>query len=123
MRIKLYTFLDEANEAYLNMPIILKSPRSGFLRVKAIIDTGSPKTVLGHPEAMALQIPITSITSQNIIRLGGNKYWSGVFDRLKIMMKSEDGKLISGEIAVNVLKPTTDKETHLDLVYLLAWIS
>ncbi len=110
MKIKVLTFLPEAKTTYLNIPVVLKSPRSGFMRVKAIIDTGSPETIIGYEEAMALQIPFSNVATEKFINLGGSKYAASTFNRLTMIFKDEEEKAVQESINVCVLKPTSDKQ-------------
>jgi len=109
MRIKLLTYLEEAEAPYLNTIVRLRTPRKA-ITVKALIDTGSPRTIIAYSEAIMLQIPINSLIKEDIIRLGGSVYEARVYNKLKILFKSEDNQLVIEEMPVQVLKPTSPKE-------------
>ena len=109
MRIKLLTFLEEANAPYLNTIVRLRAPHKA-ITVKALIDTGSPRTIVAYSEALMLQIPINDLTKEEIIRLGGSVYEARGYNRLKILLKSEEGQLVIEEMPVQILKPTSPKE-------------
>jgi hypothetical protein len=109
MKIKLLTFSAELNDIYINTTVVLRSPRK-ILPVSAMIDTGSPVTMLGYGEAIQLQIPFESLNKDKFVEIGGGNNESRVFNKLKILLKSEDGRRIEETMPVYIIKPTSPKK-------------
>lgn len=108
MRIKLFTGLGE-EITYLKGNVILKTPRK-IIPTTFILDTGSPKTIIGYSDSMRLQIPLNSLSKEGIISIGGRKYDGYKFNRMQFIFKTEEGGSITEEKEVAVIKPTSPKE-------------
>ena len=108
MKAKVATYLKEAKETYLNLPISIRAPH-GVLRVNAIIDTGSPKTIIGYEESRRLQIPFNESAS-SLIRLGGGAYQMCEYDKIKLILEAEDQQRIEEQLPIKIIKPTSAKE-------------
>ncbi len=75
-----------------------------------MIDTGSPVTMLGYDEAIQLQIPFENLNKDKFVEIGGGNNESRVFNKLKILLKSEDGRRIEETMPVYIIKPTSPKK-------------
>ena len=114
IRIPLLTSLDQPELTYLNNVVLLLTPRK-FVRTTFILDTGSPKTILGFADAVRLQVPFNSLSKGDIVRLGGRKYQGYIFNRLKFKFKTEDENLIEESHPITVVKPISQKDNLEDI--------
>ena len=108
MKIKVATYLEEARENYLNLPVFIRAPH-GVLRVNAIIDTGSPKTILGYEESRRLQLPFNEST-KSLIRIGGGAYQTYGVEKIKLVLEAENQQRTEEQLPIKILKPTSTKE-------------
>ncbi|MCK4395274.1 hypothetical protein KAW96_01625 [candidate division WOR-3 bacterium] len=108
MKIPLLTYLHSAKMTYLNNAVVLRTQHNRITTV-FILDTGSPKTVIGYFDASRLQIPLNSSENETI-SIGGRKFWGRIFQKLKFVFKNEEGERVVEEMPVYVIKPTSPKE-------------
>jgi len=79
MKIPLLTSLNQPELTYLNNAVLLVTPRK-IVNSFFILDTGSPKTILGYSDALRLQIPFNSLSKTEHIKLGGRNYQGYLFN-------------------------------------------
>lgn len=109
MKIKLFTYLEDSKNTYLNATVILKAPHQRIL-TKFILDTGSPQTIISYSDALRLQVPFNSLSKEEIISIGGRKYQGYSYNKLKFVFMSEENKQAEEEVEVRIIKPTSIKE-------------
>ena len=109
MRIPLLTSLNKAELTYLNNAVVISTPRK-FISTEFIVDTGSPESILGYNDAVRLQIPFNSLSKSHFIELGGRKYQGYKWERITFKFYSGEGKLISEEFPVTIIRPTSQKD-------------
>jgi len=80
--------------------------RIGFHKVYFIVDTGSPKTFISEKDALAFQLPLSTLKFKEHIRLGGSKYEILGGKRVKFYFKTDDGKPITFDFDLTVAKTT-----------------
>lgn len=95
----------------LKVPIILKAPRKRIVS-QVIFDTGSPYTLLNYSDSIRLGIPHN--TKSEIVRIGGRTYQSYSYERFEIVLKSEDGKIITERLPIRILKPTSIRVEEIE---------
>lgn len=110
MKINLFTHLNSPEHTYLNSTVVIKAPR-GRVATNFIMDTGSTKTIISYEDARRLQLPFNN--KADVIGLGGRNYVGYVYKKLKLLFKSDDGKVIEEEMDVILLKPTSDKKIQI----------
>lgn len=108
MKIPLLTSLDHGL-TYLNNVVILSAPRKTITST-FIFDTGSPKTILGYPDAIRLQIPINSLTKTNFVKLGGVNYQGYEYKKLTLIFRDGEGKLVKEKFPITIVRPTSEKK-------------
>ncbi len=101
------------NETYkiLQIPVILKTPLKRVVS-NFILDTGSPHTILNYTDAIRLGIP--HIDKSEIMRIAGRVYQSYVYNKFKIIFKSEDNTEIVQEISIRALKVSSNKINEIE---------
>lgn len=115
VRINLSTNLNNPTQNYLNLPVIIRSPRK-ILPTKAIIDTGSPTTIIGSTEAKLLQIPYKGSQKLETIKIGGGKHKAMSFDKLMITLRPIEGNPVREKLFVKVLDYNERVPTFFNLL-------
>lgn len=87
--------------------------------VEALIDTGSPFTVLSSMDALRLKLPITTMRSGNPVSLAGFRFLNHPLGKVHLNFKTEEGQYFSLDIGMGVLIPTKiDKQTLQDVQHI-----
>jgi len=74
------------------LPMFSRQPRS-FGRIEAIIDTGSPKTILSAGDAIRLNIPFTNFESTTpLTGLGKGKTPMLLINKFTFSLRNSEGK-------------------------------
>lgn len=110
-RIKLFNYLADKRNTYLNGPVLIKAPRKRR-RVNFILDTGSPETILGYRDALSLQIPFNSLSKGRIFSFAGRKFQGYTYNKIKMAFISTENKLIEESMPISVIRPTSFKEVE-----------
>tara|TARA_Y100000310_G_C20514150_1_gene730342 strand:+ start:345 stop:797 length:453 start_codon:yes stop_codon:yes gene_type:complete len=95
----------------IKFPVTLITPHKR-IKTNIIIDTGSPHTLLNYGDSLVLGIPHT--TKSELIKIGGRAYQSYIFNNFKISFKSEKEEVITEELPIRVMKPTSLKVNELE---------
>lgn len=84
-----------------------------YLTVDAVVDTGSPFTVLSAKDALSSRLPISTMRSGQTVGLVGCTFFRHEIGTVVLHFRAEDGKLVSAGVpSLSVLVPTKmDKET------------
>ena len=74
------------------LPIFSRQPRS-FGRIEAVIDTGSPKTIISAGDAIKLNIPFTNLQSTTpLTGLGKGRTPMLLINKFTFSIRESDGK-------------------------------
>ncbi len=108
MKIKI---IYDENQKLLKIPVLLKIPHK---RIKSdfVLDTGSPHTILNYSDSIRLAVP--HISKGEIVRIGGRRYQSYIFNKFEIVFKTEDNQLVNVILPVRVLKPSSLKMNEVE---------
>jgi hypothetical protein len=83
--------------------IVSRYPRC-FGNILAIMDTGSPRTIISAKDVFLLKIPITSLEASGCIRgFGRGSVPCKLLKNFKFLIKSNDGKIKYLEMPVHVV--------------------
>lgn len=74
--------------------------------VEALVDTGSPFTVLSPIDALKLKLPITTMRSGSPVFLAGFRFLCHQLPKTHINFKMDDGQYFGVDRAMGVLVPT-----------------
>jgi len=91
-----------------------------FGYVEALIDTGSPFTVLSTTDALKLKLPIASMRKGETVLLAGFRFLNVPIQNVRLMFRTENAKSLSIEIPrLGVLIPTKiDKQMLEDVKHI-----
>jgi hypothetical protein len=80
--------------------------------VEALVDTGSPFTVLSPIDALKLKLPIKTMRKGSPVALAGYRFLCHHLEKSHLNFKMENGQYFSVEMSMGVLIPTKmDKKT------------
>jgi len=90
-----------------------------FGYVEALVDTGSPFTVISPTDALRLKLPITTMRTGSPIFLAGYRFLNCPIEKVHLNFKMEDGQYFSTDIKMGVLVPTKiDRKTLEDIKHI-----
>lgn len=107
-----------ADRYFCFLPFTLRfSHFFGF--IEALVDTGSPFTVLSPADALKLKLPITTMRSGSPVSLAGFRFLNHPLDKVHLNFKTEDAQYLSIEMKMGVLIPTKiDRQTLEDVKHI-----
>jgi hypothetical protein len=80
--------------------------------IKALVDTGSPFTVLSPLDALKLKLPITTMWTGSPVYLAGFCFLNHPLDKVRLNFKTENAQYLSIDMKLGVLIPTKmDRKT------------
>lgn len=94
----------------LEIPVIIKTPHKRNY-TSLIFDTGSPKTLINYTESRRLEIPFNE--ESGIIKIGGCKYKSYLFNNIEFLFRSVDDQIVIEKLPVKILRPSSIQSTEL----------
>jgi len=94
------------------IPFLFKYSRFSGM-IEALVDTGSPFTVLSTSDALKLKLPITKMRSGEPVSVAGFRFFNHQLNNVTLVFRTEDGKIFTlSHLKVGVLIPTKiDKKT------------
>ena len=101
------------------VPFTVRSPRF-FGIIEALIDTGSPFTVLSTMDALKLKVPIKRMRRGESVSLAGFRFFNYPIKNPSIRFRTEDAKSLKIDLPkMGVLVPTKiDKKTLQDVKHI-----
>lgn len=102
------------NSERIFVNLLSRQPHS-FGQIKAILDTGSPTTIISYIDALRLNISITGAESgEPILGFGRGQIPSKKIKKFIFTLKSEENKIIYIEMPVNVVDVSALKNMNRD---------
>lgn len=94
----------------------LTSPRINRA-IDAIVDTGSPYTVLSTNELLGARLPLRTMQKSEIVSLAGFRFFRHPINNVTMSFRAENGELYKGRLSsIGALVPTKlDKKTLSDV--------
>lgn len=88
--------------------------------IDAIVDTGSPYTVLSTNEILGTRLPIHTMQKGEMVSLAGFRFFRHPIHDVTMSFKTETGELFKGTLSsIGALVPTKlDKKTFDDVKYI-----
>ena len=85
--------------------------------IDAIVDTGSPYTILSTNEILGTRMPIRTMQRGEMVSLAGFRFFRYPINNVTLKFKTETGELFTGKLSIiNALIPTKiDKKTLNDV--------
>lgn len=88
-----------------------------YVTIDALVDTGSPFTVLSPKDALSTRLPLSRMRSGPTIGLAGCTFFRHNIGTVALHFRKEDGRLLSVEVpSMNVLVPTKMDSKTLEQV-------
>jgi hypothetical protein len=84
--------------------------------IEALVDTGSPFTVLSPTDALRLKLPITTMRTGSPVSLAGFRFLNHPLEKANLNFKKEDGQYYQVEMKIGVLVPTKTDKAALEAV-------
>jgi hypothetical protein len=87
--------------------------------IEALVDTGSPFTVLSTTDALKLKLPIKTMRKGSPVALAGFRFLCHQLPNSHLNFKMEDGQYFTVNTSMGVLVPTKmDKKTLRDIQHI-----
>lgn len=103
------------NSERIFVNLFSKQPHS-YGQIKAVLDTGSPTTVISYSDALKLNLPVINANAGNpIAGFGKGKIPSKKLDRFLFALKSNDNRIKVLEMPVNIIDISTLRNMPQDM--------
>jgi len=85
--------------------------------INALIDTGSPFTVISPRDLLATRYPFRAKRTDQIVFLAGHKFYRTQINRAKLLFKTENDKIFDINVrSIGALIPTKHDQKTIDAI-------
>jgi len=92
----------------------LKAPGI-YKAINALIDTGSPFTVLSPKDLLATRHPFRATQKEKIVSLAGHKFYKMQINKVTLLFKTEDDEILDIDVgSIGALIPTKRDQKTMD---------